>query len=104
MTKSNDEIISEIKELLVTKIQPAVERHGGVINFKSFENGNLLLEMSGACAGCAASQITLRQGVERIIKSYIPEVLVVDSVDDLNSGVDPYYKKDTLDVINTKQI
>ena len=63
-----------VKELIETRIQPAVSAHGGIINFVSYNEGNLLLELSGACAGCAGSTATLKYGVENMVKHYIPEV------------------------------
>ena len=99
----NDEIISLIEQLIETKIQPSVAFHGGIINFVSYNDGNLVLELSGACAGCAGSTATLKNGVESMIKHYIPEVLTVDAVHDQNSGVEPYYKDDT-NVINIKEV
>jgi len=74
MSRSNDEIIQSVKELLDTRIQPAVSAHGGIINFISYDNGNLTLELSGACAGCAGSTATLKYGVENMVKHYIPEI------------------------------
>jgi Fe-S cluster biogenesis protein NfuA len=90
MSKSDSDIIKEVKELIDTRIQPAVSAHGGIINFISYENGNLMLELSGACAGCAGSTATLKNGVERMVKNFIPEVESVDAIHDENSGVDPY--------------
>lgn len=91
MSKSDSDIIKEVKELIDTRIQPAVSAHGGIINFISYENGNLMLELSGACAGCAGSTATLKNGVERMVKNFIPEITSVDAVHDQNSGVSPYY-------------
>ena len=90
MSRSDNDIVEEVKKLLDTRIQPAVSAHGGKINFISYEDGNLLLELSGACAGCAGSTATLKHGVERMVKHYIREIETVDAVHDENSGVDPY--------------
>jgi len=103
MSRSNDEIIQSVKELLDTRIQPAVSAHGGIINFISYDNGNLTLELSGACAGCAGSTATLKYGVENMVKHYIPEITSVEAIHDENSEVEPYYK-DPDNVINTKEI
>ena len=103
MSRSNDEIIQSVKELLDTRIQPAVSAHGGVINFISYDSGNLTLELSGACAGCAGSTATLKYGVENMVKHYVPEVTSVEAIHDENSEVEPYYK-DPDNVINTKEI
>ena len=87
-------IIEQIKDLIDTRIQPAVSAHGGIINFVSYAEGNLVLELSGACAGCAGSTATLKHGVERMVKHYIPEVVSVEAIHDENSGVAPYYSDD----------
>jgi len=103
MSRTNEEIINQIESIIETQIKPAVARHGGVINFKEFNDGELLLELSGACAGCAGSKMTLKMGVERIIKANVPEVEVVEAVDDEESGVDPYYKEG-FNVLNYKDV
>ena len=103
MSRTNEEIIQQIEGIIETQIKPAVARHGGVINFKEFNDGELLLELSGACAGCAGSKMTLKMGVERIIKANVPEVEVVEAVDDVDSGVDPYYKEG-FNVLNHKDV
>jgi Fe-S cluster biogenesis protein NfuA len=91
MSRTDEEIIQAVKELIETRIQPAVSSHGGIINFVSYKDAHLLLELSGACAGCAGSTATLKHGVENMVKHYIPEVETVDATHDANSGVDPYY-------------
>ena len=85
------EIIEQIKYLIETNIKPAVAGHGGVIDFVSYKDGHLQLILGGACSGCASSTITLKLGVENMIKHYVPEVLTVSAEDDPNSTVDPYY-------------
>lgn len=103
MSRTDEEIITQVKDLLETRIQPAVSSHGGKVNFVSYDNGSLLLELSGACAGCAGSTATLKYGIENMVKHYIPEVTSIDAVHDENSDVEPYYKEN-VDVINTKQV
>lgn len=104
MSRTDEEIVKAVNELIETRIQPAVSSHGGKINFVSYEDGNLLLQLSGACSGCAGSTATLKYGVENMVKHYIPEITSVDAVHDENSGVEPYYKDLNTDVINTKEI
>ena len=70
--------IKEIKEVLDTKIRPAVARDGGDIKFKSFENGVVKVELQGSCSGCPSSLMTLKQGVQNLLKHYVKEV---DSVE-----------------------
>ena len=103
MSRTDKEIIELIHDLIESRIQPAVSSHGGKINFVSYNDGKLVLELSGACAGCAGSTATLKYGVENMVKHYVPEVTEVDAIHDENSGVEPYYKE-TSDVINTKEI
>ena len=104
MTRPNEEIIEQIEGIIATQIKPAVARHGGIINFKEYDDGELILELSGACAGCAGSKMTLKMGVERIIKANVPEVEIAEAVDDEDSGVDPYYDKGTVNVLNYKDV
>lgn len=92
MTKRTDEeIIEQIKELIETNVKPAVANHGGNIEFLNYDDGHLLLELGGACSGCAGSTMTLKMGVENMIKHYVPEVLSVEAQDDPFSTVDPFY-------------
>ena len=95
MSRTNEEIVQIIHDLIETRIQPAVSSHGGKINFVSYDEGKLVLELSGACAGCAGSTATLKFGVENMVKHYVPEVTEVNAIHDENSGVEPYYKENT---------
>ncbi len=70
-------IEAQIKELLDTRVRPAVAQDGGDIVFQSFEAGIVYLRMQGACSGCPSSAMTLKSGVENMLKHYIPEVLEV---------------------------
>ena len=92
MTKdrSDEEIIKHIKHILETNVAPAVSSHGGVIDFVNYDNGHLSLILGGACSGCASSTITIKMGVENMLKHYIPEVTGVDGMDDPNFN-NPYY-------------
>lgn len=72
--ESKDPIVHQILEILNEKIRPAVAQDGGDIVFHSFENGTLFLRLKGACAGCPSSTDTLKLGIERMIKYYVPEV------------------------------
>jgi Fe-S cluster biogenesis protein NfuA len=76
------QIVAEIKDLLETRVRPAVAQDGGDIEFDSFdlESGTLYLHMRGACAGCPSSSATLRQGVESLMKHYVPEVKAIEAV------------------------
>ena len=93
-TRNDEEIIEQIKKLIETHVKPSVATHGGNIEFLQYDNGKLLLELGGACSGCAGSTMTLKMGVENMIKHYVPEVHTVDAQDDPFSNVDPYYMHD----------
>ena len=76
------QIVAEIKDLLNTRVRPAVAQDGGDIEFDSFDmdTGTLYLHMRGACSGCPSSSATLRQGVESLMKHYVPEVKSIEQV------------------------
>jgi Fe-S cluster biogenesis protein NfuA len=71
MTRSNDEIITQIKDILETRVAPAVSHHGGFVNFLSYDDGTLKLQMAGACSGCAGSTTTIKFGVENMMRHYV---------------------------------
>ena len=75
----NDETIQKIIEVLDTKIRPAVARDGGDIKFKSFEDGVVKVNLQGSCSGCPSSLMTLKQGVQNILKHYVKEVHSVEA-------------------------
>ncbi|QCO57158.1 NifU family protein (plasmid) [Pseudorhodobacter turbinis] len=74
------DIVAQIKELLDTRVRPAVAQDGGDITFHGFERGVVYLHMQGACAGCPSSTLTLKMGIENLLRHYIPEVLEVRPV------------------------
>jgi len=74
------EIVEQIKELIETRVRPAVAQDGGDIVFHSFKEGIVHLEMHGACSGCPSSTATLKNGIENMLKHYIPEVIAVEPV------------------------
>ena len=73
-------IVAQIKELLDTRVRPAVAQDGGDITFHGFDRGVVYLHMKGACAGCPSSTLTLKMGIENLLRHYIPEVLEVRPV------------------------
>ena len=77
---SNDETVNKIIEVLDTKIRPAVARDGGDIKFQSFENGVVKVQLQGSCSGCPSSLMTLKQGVQNLLKHYVKEVNSVEAV------------------------
>ena len=76
----SDETIQKIKDILDTKIRPAVAKDGGDIKFKSFEKGVVKVELQGSCSGCPSSLMTLKQGVQNLLKHYVKEVNSVEAV------------------------
>jgi Fe-S cluster biogenesis protein NfuA len=74
------EIVTQIKELLDTRVRPAVAQDGGDITFHGFDRGVVYLHMQGACAGCPSSTMTLKMGIENLLRHYIPEVVEVRPV------------------------
>ncbi len=74
-------IVKQIKELIDTRVRPAVQQDGGDIVFKSYEDGVVYLQMQGACAGCPSSTATLKMGIENMLKHYIPEITEVCQID-----------------------
>ena len=76
---SDNETVNKIIEVLDTKIRPAVARDGGDIKFKSFENGVVKVQLQGSCSGCPSSLMTLKQGVQNLLKHYVKEVNSVEA-------------------------
>jgi len=73
----DEDIVIQIKELIETRVRPAVANDGGDILFRGFDKGIVFLTMQGACAGCPSSSATLKQGIESLLKHYVPEVTEV---------------------------
>lgn len=80
-TATDNEIIGQIIGLLNARIRPAIKQDGGDIVFKSYENGIVYVEMKGNCVGCPYALVTLKEGVEKILKNYIPQVKEVRAED-----------------------
>ena len=74
------EIVDQIKELIETRVRPAVAQDGGDIIFHHYKDGIVKLEMHGACSGCPSSTATLKSGIENMLKHYVPEVVAVEAV------------------------
>ena len=76
----DDEIVAQIKDLLDTRVRPAVAQDGGDITFEGFRDGIVYLHMQGSCSGCPSSTATLKMGIENLLRHYVPEVVEVRSV------------------------
>ena len=90
--RTQDEIVKDIKSILEEKVTPSVAAHNGSIGFISFasDTGVATLKLSGACSGCAMSKLTLHQGVERLLKHYVPEVNSIVGEDDAEAAEQGY--------------
>ena len=80
--ESDDPIFNTLQDLIDTRVRPAVANDGGDIILKKFEDGIVYLKMKGACSGCPSSSVTLKSGIENMLKFYVPEVIEVRQVDD----------------------
>lgn len=78
--EADEGVVVQIKELLDTRVRPAVAQDGGDITFHGFDRGIVYLHMKGACAGCPSSTLTLKMGIENLLRHYIPEVVEVRPV------------------------
>jgi Fe-S cluster biogenesis protein NfuA len=85
ITEADSELVKQIKELIDTRVRPAVAMDGGDIVFRGFEEGIVRLELHGSCSGCPSSTMTLKSGIENMLKHYVPEVVGVEAV---NEGED----------------
>ncbi len=77
--EDDDEVVAQIKELLETRVRPAVAQDGGDIVFREFRDGVVYLHMQGSCSGCPSSTATLKMGIENLLKHYVPEVVEVQA-------------------------
>jgi Fe-S cluster biogenesis protein NfuA len=81
ITDENDsDLVKQIKELIETRVRPAVAQDGGDIIFRGFHDGIVQLELHGSCSGCPSSTVTLKNGIENMLKHYVPEVVAVEAV------------------------
>ncbi len=78
--KEDEELVLTIKELLDTRVRPAVAQDGGDITFRGFQNGTVFLHMKGSCAGCPSSTATLKHGIQNLLRHFVPEVEQVEQV------------------------
>ncbi|MDF1774878.1 MAG: NifU family protein [Rhizobiaceae bacterium] len=78
--EADESIVATIKELLETRVRPAVAQDGGDITFRGYKDGHVFLHMKGACAGCPSSTATLKHGIQNLLRHFIPEVQEVEAV------------------------
>jgi Fe/S biogenesis protein NfuA len=86
-------VADKVRQVLEQQVNPAIAAHGGVITLVDVQDTEVYLEMSGGCQGCAMSRLTLRQGVERMLRQAVPEVTAVHDITDHASGSNPYYQR-----------
>ena len=81
----DSEAVAMIKEIIESRIRPFVQEDGGDVRYIDFneETGHVRLQMKGSCAGCPSSSVTLRNGIENMLKHYIPEVESIEAIDDV---------------------
>ena len=87
----SDDLKTRVQELIDSSINPAVAGHGGFVELLDVKDNTVYLQMGGGCQGCGAADITLKAGIERLIKDEIPEVVEVLDTTDHAAGSNPYY-------------
>jgi Fe/S biogenesis protein NfuA len=85
------ELKTRVQELIDSMINPAVAGHGGYVELIDVQDNRVYLQMGGGCQGCGAADVTLKQGIERLIKEEIPEIAEVLDATDHSAGSNPYY-------------
>ena len=94
MTDSERELFVEVQNLLNEEINPMVASHGGFIEVSDVKEDDLYVSMGGGCQGCGMASVTLRQGVEQLIRERLPTVRNIFDTTDHASGSNPYYSAD----------
>ena len=87
----SDELKTRVQALIDSMINPAVAGHGGFVELVDVQDNRVYLQMGGGCQGCGAADVTLKQGIERLIKEEIPEIAEVLDATDHSAGSNPYY-------------
>ena len=87
----SDELKTKVQDLIETMINPAVAGHGGFVQLIDVQDNRVYLQMGGGCQGCGAADVTLKSGIERLIKEEIPEITEVLDTTDHAAGDNPYY-------------
>lgn len=85
-------VAKRVKEVLDEQVNPAIAAHGGAISLVDVQDTEVYVEMTGGCQGCAMSRLTLRQGVERMLRQAVPELTAVHDITDHASGTNPFYE------------
>jgi Fe/S biogenesis protein NfuA len=90
----SDDLMTKVQELIDSTINPAVAGHGGFVQLVDVKDNKVYLQMGGGCQGCGAADVTLKAGIERLIKEELPEIEEVLDSTDHASGTNPYYTPD----------
>jgi Fe/S biogenesis protein NfuA len=90
----DDPVAQRVQDVLDTRVNPGVAGHGGTVSLARVEDGVAYIAMGGGCQGCGAADVTLRHGIERMIREQVPEIERVADVTDHASGTNPYYGKE----------
>ncbi|NJD17799.1 MAG: thioredoxin, partial [Gemmatimonadetes bacterium] len=85
------EIADRVRSVLDAQVNPAIAAHGGMLSLVDVQETEVFVQMSGGCQGCALSRMTLRQGVERMLRQAVPEITAVHDVTDHASGAHPFF-------------
>ena len=91
--EQNDEVFLEVAKLIETHVNPSIASHGGIVTLKRVVGDKAYVIMGGGCQGCAASSVTLKKGVESMIKAKVDEINEIVDITNHDAGVNPYYKK-----------
>lgn len=86
-------LADKVRDILDEQVNPAIAAHGGAISLVDVQDTEIYLEMTGGCQGCAMSRLTLRQGVERMLRQAVPELTAIHDITDHDSGTNPYYEQ-----------
>jgi len=98
--EQNDEVFEEVAALIKEHVNPSIASHGGIVTLIRVVADKAYVKMGGGCQGCAASSVTLKKGVESMIKAKVDEINEIVDITNHDAGVNPYYKKG----VNTTQI
>ncbi len=85
-----DEVATRVQEIIDTEVSPTVASHGGTVSLIDVRDGEVIVAFGGGCQGCSAVDITLKNGVEKIIKEHIPEIVSISDITDHATGENPF--------------
>ena len=91
--EQNDEVFLEVAKLIETHVNPSIASHGGIVTLKRVVGDKAYVIMGGGCQGCAASSVTLKAGVESMIKAKVDDINEIVDITNHDAGINPYYKK-----------